>query len=77
MYLDVGTAERRAVFLENRAAAERNRMRAEREARGEPPVEDVVDEAATARRLPPPRPSKVRSIHWSPYDRVGVVNAIP
>jgi DNA helicase-2/ATP-dependent DNA helicase PcrA len=22
-------------------------------------------------------PSQVRSIHWSPYDRVGVVNADP
>jgi hypothetical protein len=21
--------------------------------------------------------SQVRSIHWSPYDRVGVVNAVP
>ena len=35
--------------------------------------------AATPTPTPPPPPSsgQVRSIHWSPYDPVGVVNAIP
>ena len=35
--------------------------------------------AATPTPTPPPPPSsgQVRSIHWSPYDRVGVVNAVP
>ena len=29
------------------------------------------------RRAAPPRQSEVRSIHWSPYDRVGDVDADP
>jgi hypothetical protein len=32
---------------------------------------------AAARYARESEQSKVRSIHWSPYDRVGVVNAVP
>ena len=51
-----------------------------------PPRRGHIDVAAAARRArvggchlrhePVLRP-QVRSIHWSPYDRVGVVNAVP
>jgi hypothetical protein len=33
-------------------------------------LEEAATKAAEKR-------AKVRSIHWSPYDRIGVVNAIP
>ena len=32
---------------------------------------------AAAARPPGPPPTQVRSVHWSPYDRVGAVNADP
>ena len=52
-------------LLTNKKKAER-RAKEEKEAKRSPP-----DAAA------PRKPSQVRSIHWSPYDRVGVVNADP
>jgi hypothetical protein len=40
-------------------------------------AEDVAAATATATAKAEEKEAEVRSIHWSPYDRVGVVNAVP